>query len=373
MLLYLMHVDWRWIKQRPHFLAELLADELDLVVAHPVHRDRASLPTNDSRVSRRPLLRTIALRYRGLPWLDAALQRVWIGRIARREGATGIWLTHPSLLDYVPERLRGLPLIYDCMDDALGFSIPRAEKRRVLAAERALVGRAALVLASSERLRRVLLSRHPMPGLEAKMHVVRNGMPASLLEQTDVSGGTTQPIQASPGECRLAYVGTVASWFDHDSVHRALDAVPGAMLEIFGPLEGAPVPHPRVAYRGVVEHSEIPKLLRRFDLLVMPFVPTELIQAVDPVKLYEYLSSGREVAAVWYPEIDRFAPYVHFYRSADELAELVRAAANGTLPRRNRANATRTFLAESTWQQRARQVRELLHTIPLEDRDAHRA
>ena len=52
MLLYLMHVDWRWIKQRPHFLAEILSEDLDLAVVHPLKRGRSALPENHSAVTR---------------------------------------------------------------------------------------------------------------------------------------------------------------------------------------------------------------------------------------------------------------------------------------------------------------------------------
>ena len=31
-MLYCMHIGWNWIKQRPHFIAEELANEYDLTV-----------------------------------------------------------------------------------------------------------------------------------------------------------------------------------------------------------------------------------------------------------------------------------------------------------------------------------------------------
>ena len=34
-ILYLLHIDWNWIKQRPQFLAEGLAENNDIVCVYP--------------------------------------------------------------------------------------------------------------------------------------------------------------------------------------------------------------------------------------------------------------------------------------------------------------------------------------------------
>ena len=34
-ILYIMHVDWNWIKQRPHFIAEELTTWYDIKVVYP--------------------------------------------------------------------------------------------------------------------------------------------------------------------------------------------------------------------------------------------------------------------------------------------------------------------------------------------------
>lgn len=367
MLLYLMHVDWRWIKQRPHFLAEQLGQRRPLTVMHPVNRRRRHLQENPSPLPRHPLLRTIGLRHRGLAGLDAALQRRRVLSVARKVGARALWLTHPMLLDYVPRSLASLPVIYDCMDDALGFPAAPAERARIAAAERALVERAALVLASSERLRQVLLERYPSPALADRVHLVRNGIDDGLLARFGDAASASRARESTspsrPSGPRLAYVGTVASWFDHDVLHRALAEVPQARLDVFGPCEVTPPAHPQVAFKGVVEHARLPELLAGYDLLIMPFRINDLILGVDPVKLYEYLAAGREVVSVRYPEVERFGPYVHFYEDAASLARILRDTADGRLPRRNEPARVRDFLRDSTWVQRAAQVDALLDRL----------
>lgn len=58
-VLYLMHIDWNWIKQRPHFIAEKLKDKgYDIRVLYPLSRKRKNLTKNeDTNVKLCPYLR----------------------------------------------------------------------------------------------------------------------------------------------------------------------------------------------------------------------------------------------------------------------------------------------------------------------------
>ena len=57
--LYLMGIDWRWIKQRPHHLAEQLLRRHSLLAVFRPSPRRFRWPRNDSRVPRVPLVPTL--------------------------------------------------------------------------------------------------------------------------------------------------------------------------------------------------------------------------------------------------------------------------------------------------------------------------
>ena len=48
--------------------------------------------------------------------------------------------------------------------------------------------------------------------------------------------------------------------------------------------------------------------------LVMPFKLDDLVQAVNPVKLYEYVYSHKPAIAIHYAETEQFEQFVHLYR-----------------------------------------------------------
>lgn len=55
-ILYLMHVDWGWIKQRPHIVAEKLAERNKLKVFYMFSRKRKNITNNPTPVENYPLI-----------------------------------------------------------------------------------------------------------------------------------------------------------------------------------------------------------------------------------------------------------------------------------------------------------------------------
>lgn len=354
-ILYLMHVDWRWIKQRPHFFAEHLAQTHRVTVLHPLHTRRAKYPRNPTQIHRVPLLPSLNWRHRGLGWVDRRAQSRWVQHIAGRIDPDLVWVTHPLLFPYLSTPV-AVPVVYDCMDDVLGFEQHNGSRDELAANERALVDSAALVLCSSAHLKSVMAARYPTAA--RKLELVYNGLSGRLLEQGPLQR-TTVPNQG----VRVAYIGTIAEWLDTALLTRALDEVPGVYIDLIGPVEAPRAFHERLVYRGIVAHDRLSSVAAEYDAFIMPFHVTELIRSVDPVKLYEYLAFGRETIAVYYDEISRFEPYLHFYSDSKQLVGLLTELRRQRLPSRNDPTRTAEFLRENTWEVRATAVDEHLRRL----------
>jgi teichuronic acid biosynthesis glycosyltransferase TuaH len=94
-------------------------------------------------------------------------------------------------------------------------------------------------------------------------------------------------------------------------------------------------------------------------VMLMPFVVDRLIEAVDPVKLYEYVAFGRPALAPRYPESERFAQWVRLYNNVDEaVSSLFEMLASDVSDTSRTARAA--FLAENAWSQRVIQIERLL-------------
>ena len=341
----MIHVDWRWIKQRPQFLAENLAARHDVLVLHrPCVRPGIQLTSGTSPVSRLPLL-PVPWSWKPLRWGTIPIQRQWVGFMARRLEPDTIWLTHPSLLDAIPTTLARLPIVYDCMDDALGFPSSRSRSALVARLERELVTRATMVLCSSGRLCELLISRYGA-GIQSKIALVRNGISQKLLLETtaSVSEEATKP---KGDRVKVGYFGTIAEWFDFEIVLAALNSNPDIEFHLVGPICVRTVPqHERLKFHRPLRHDELAKFAAHFDAFVMPFRVRPLTEAVDPVKLYEYLAFGKEIITVRYGEIERFSQFVHFYRTLPEFLAVINQLAARTLQRRNSAPTDPHFFSK---------------------------
>ncbi|MGA9640842.1 MAG: glycosyltransferase [Terriglobales bacterium] len=357
-----MHVDWGWIKQRPHFLAEGLAANHDVRVLYPlVFRNHVYMTRNETHLHHSTLL-PIPWRWRSLPWARA-LHRRWIAKIAREFCPDIIWVTHPSLLELLPEHLMELPVIYDCMDDALNFLSTSHEGALLAQLEEQLVRRSARILCSSAHLSDVLASRYSS-SVCGKISVVRNAVSQKILGNPTDKPKAIRKRLVGERTLKIGYIGTVAEWLDFDLLLDCLADTADVEFHLVGPIT---IPnaarHERLHYHGPIPHGELVQYVDRFDAHMMPFKMGPLIEAVDPIKLYEYLAFGKEIISIRYREVDRFANFVHFYDTKSEFIQLVRDLAAGKLALKNCPERTRHFLEENTWHQRVEHIYELLDSL----------
>jgi len=352
-LVYVTHVDWGHIRQRPHHIACGLADRYDVTVASPVSRRRALLVANPLQGIR--LLRLLRLpgSYRSAVVLAAnATLCAWQLRLATAARAAAVvFVTSPECYAWVAPWLDERTLAYDCMDDALAFAQGDAVRAYKADMERALLARADHVFCSSGTLAERCVARGAPPGRTA---VVRNGWnPAAF----PVLPARTP---AGFGPLRLGYFGTLGDWLDFALLEAVVRACPDVTIRLVGPNEGGYVsPHPRLVVLPPVAHADLAAAVADCDAMLLPFRVDDLIRAVDPVKVYEYIALGKPVVAVRYPEIERFAEFVTFYEGVDDLVPLLRdhrSALAPALPAPRRA----AFLDANSWACRVEAIRAAL-------------
>jgi glycosyltransferase involved in cell wall biosynthesis len=351
-----MHVDWHWIKQRPHFLAEELSKRYDVTVVYPFSRGRSKLKRNPKQGLRtRPVI-GIPFKYvfPTLYRLNRFYQRLLIGALVRRFKPEVVWLTHPYCLDLIP---RGLDarVVYDCMDDAYALAGGREfARQRALQLERDLVARADAVFVSSSHLATVLETRQPC---SEKTTLLRNAFGGRI--------GVAPPSEANRSGFRIGYVGTIASWMDFEAIAHCIASIPDVEFVLIGPCDGgARVPsHDRLKSVGSVPHAELHEAVKDFDCLIMPFKVNDVVRSVDPVKLYDYINFGKPIISIRYDEVARFEPFVEFYSSKDDLVRVVQRLKDSGFRPKYSAEERESFLLANTWDVRAETVVECLERL----------
>jgi glycosyltransferase involved in cell wall biosynthesis len=352
-----MNVDWDWAKQRPHFIAQHLSRSHDVNILYPYSWRRNHIAKNDrDGVKVHTFFRLpFGGRFAFIRKLNIHLLRMIAKIFFKCHRPDIVWISSPELFEYLPKNLSA-KLVYDCMDDVLAF--PRNASRRdsLAASEKELINACSQVFCSSGNLRNKLATR---TGYTEKYSVVYNAFEPKAF--ANISGNSD--VRKIDGRCVLGYVGTISSWLDFEALIKIINAFPSVEIHLMGPVENLEIPllhHERIKYLGAVRHSEIQLRVGRFDALIMPFQVTELIQSVDPVKLYEYIFFDKPILSVRYPEIERFSGFVDFYIDHDELFAILARYLNEGFRKKYSVEMRAKFIASNTWSHRVDCIEEKL-------------
>ena len=115
----------------------------------------------------------------------------------------------------------------------------------------------------------------------------------------------------------------------------------------------------RIVYIEPIDHIYVKDVLNKSDILVMPFHINRLIEAVDPVKMYEYISSAKPIIAIAYNEMSKFKEYVNLYKTTDDYCQAI----DDILKNINPINVERlnAFIKENTWRNRVKSIDKYLN------------
>lgn len=348
-VLYLMNVDWSWIAQRPHFLAIELGKYFDVTVVY--------LKQYIKRWKSQTAVKQTNREAHGiyLPKQDRipAFQKISDWSVRRAMGNLEdydiIWIGDPSYFHFIQDYKGNV--IYDCMDNNAAFADTKERERKIRGMEQALIHRADCIFCSSVYLKNQI-AKQVEP---SKVTLLRNGFRSSDIK----------PVKKAQSKARykLGYIGTISSWMDFDILRAALDTYEDIEIHMIGPRseQSGKNYSKRLIFHGVVEHNSLYAKIADFDCLIMPFVINEITLAVDPVKLYEYISFGKCILSVYYDEIKRFKDMVYFYHDAKDFVRQIGMLRGKGFPARFDEEMQNTFLEENSWESRGKIVRERIN------------
>jgi UDP-galactopyranose mutase len=295
---------------------------------------------------------------RRAPGIDA-LNRRWLAR--RLLGHVGspadtvLWLRFPTP-ELVP-LVEGHPwraVVFEAVDDhAAGPGMTDRLVRVLRAAENRVLARADVVFAWSEPIRERLAARHPN---------VRLATAAVELEPLEA-------VAETPGEERTAvFAGALGFRFDERLAAEAARLLPDWTLLLAGPADDeasrALTGLPNVQLTGRFEHGDLPALLARGAVALIPYRRNAFTDMLVPVKLVEYLAAGRPVVSTPMRAAEGFADVVTFASGAEPFAEAVRSAARDDSPeaRRRRLERVRPY----SWERRIDELEAAIEAVARE-------
>lgn len=344
-ILYFMNVDWSWIRQRPHILAQELDGLHDVTVLYPQFITRPWRMQYKTKKTKRCIPIFQIPFEQKIPILEKIEDKIIRSKIGNIYEYDLLWFSSPVYAKYIPEDYKGL-VVYDDMDDNVALQVDPVIAKRVQEGQDKLFDRADIVFVTSNNL----LSRLP-EAVKEKAHLVRNGCGVDLIEEI------RKPV-IGKATAHIGYLGTISEWFDFPLVEKCLSENKDIVLDLFGP-DLVPIPkNEQIIAHGIIEHGEIVSALEDMDCLIMPFVLNEIVLAVDPVKLYEYIGLGKCIISVRYPEVERFEEFVYFYEDEESFLELIAKLKTEGFPAKYNETMQKTFLVNNSWKQRIKEINE---------------
>lgn len=231
----------------------------------------------------------------------------------------------------------GWKVVYDCMDEYSAFSNvshQREEEELLLLRDSDLVITSSLYLNQKARAVRA-------DGIVS----VPNGCDFahfSNLPPNDLLEKLPKPI--------IGYYGAISEWFDAELVEFIAKRRPNWSIVLIGHTFGGTISHLRrlanIHLLGEQPYDKIPKYLYHFDVCIIPFRISPVIQATNPVKFYEFMAAGKPVVTTDIPELQRFSDICYIGHGKDDfLAKTEVALDEGLLNRERRVK----FAANHTW------------------------
>ena len=123
---------------------------------------------------------------------------------------------------------------------------------------------------------------------------------------------------------RAVYVGDIAKWFDFDLFNELSSRLPAVSFVLIGPDRLAReriVKRDNVHIMGPRPFAELPPYLHNASIGIIPFDVLrfpDAVNAVHPLKLYEYMACGLPVAATRWQELELMDSPALLCSSAEE-------------------------------------------------------
>lgn len=349
-ILYVMHIDWRWIKQRPHFIAEGLLEYYQVKVVY--FYSKRFLPCfktnkNKGTLSKIPIIRLPFYQNKWIYKINKAYLRFYFKILIKKYDPDYLWITFPLLYTYIPPKVE-CKVIYDCMDDARSFDFSENFKFYISESEKRLVKDASIIFTSSNSIYEILKNNYKC---EDKLYVIRNAFNGKIIDEINVEKNK---------KYKIGYFGTISSWFDYDALRLSLEKFPSIEYYLIGPIESH-VPkyeHSRLNYVGPVDHKELYNHVKNYDCLIMPFKLNNLVKSVDPTKLYEYINFNKPIISIYYEELEYFSPFLYFYHNHDELLDIINNLIQSGFNKKYSDSERLEFLNRNSWKERLLKIRE---------------
>ncbi|NME83079.1 glycosyltransferase [Clostridium sp. SM-530-WT-3G] len=356
-ILYFSTVNWKWIKQRPHFICTYLSEsgyDITYLSITPFLKQKKFTGKLNKNLS---IKDKYVIPYSSKIKVVKLINRFYIKSILKKENYDIVILTHPEQYQYLPDDLldKKVKKIYECMDN-IPYFYSGSMREKVIEQERMLCKNVDYIIASSNYLKEKIVNNYMADS--NKIEVIKNALDSSIL----LSNNHSEIKLSHPN---LVYIGTVGEWFDMDVLEKFARKYSYYKIYIIGPVDKEKVKRRKsknIIFIGSIDHKQISNYIQNGDIMLIPFKVNELIKGVDPVKIYEYLVFNKPVLTSYWKELEGYKEneYVYFYENFDEFVKNVESIVNNNICN---TNINYNFYQKNNWLSRVDKYRVIIKNL----------
>jgi teichuronic acid biosynthesis glycosyltransferase TuaH len=197
-----------------------------------------------------------------------------------------------------------------------------------------------------------------------KSYLVPNAANFELFNSARRCVGSHERLSKISGKV-MGYLGNIERRIDYNLLMSVLELLPDWQIVMAGPVERQYVPvefsnHSRVHLIGPVPHHEAPAVIAGFDVAIIPFKSDEVSSGIYPLKLFEYLATGKPVVSTDFnPEV--LENVSHVAARASDVKDFARAVERSYTTDSTELQLKRVHVAsENTWEHRARLFKSII-------------
>lgn len=201
--------------------------------------------------------------------------------------------------------------IYYCVDDFSQW--PGLDGETLRRMDREMIRRADSLIAVSETLRSMIAAEG------RRSTLLTHGVDVEFWRVTeDKRAQATRPS--------IVFWGVIDRRMDTPTLIETSRRIPHASITLIGPQQDpdpAILSLPNVNVQPAMPLTSLPEMAAKADVLIMPYADLPVTQAMQPLKLKEYLATGRPVVVNRLPSTDAWMDCLDVAATSDEFAGLV--------------------------------------------------
>jgi teichuronic acid biosynthesis glycosyltransferase TuaH len=269
---------------------------------------------------------------------------------------------YPNIGKLIPSSLN----VYHCVDPLIvGFDMKHGIK-----SEKIILNDSDLVICTSKQLYLEKKEVHP------HTYFVPNAADITHSEIARLAKTKVHPKLLDIKKPVIGYFGNIERRMDYPLLEKLFKTNQDKSFVLVGPFQEESIPGwwhqtSHIHLIGRLPFNDMPSILKGFDVAIIPFKKDEVSNTIFPLKLFEYLGSGKPVVISDFNEdLKEFThDTVPFCKDAEEFTLSINEALNHD--NEEKVKARIAVAEENTWERRMKEFSNLLSEYLNKKKSSH--